>query len=323
MTAHFPKKQGLYDSAHEHDSCGIGFVANIQGQQSHDIIQRGLEVLQRMAHRGAESADNTSGDGAGIMVQMPHYFNRQIVPSLPGLGQYGTGLVFLPRKEDEADACLTALEQIIADEGLEVLAWREVPVDSRVLGVIASASEPAIRQVFVGSRVERDRAALDRKLYVVRKLIERQVRESGLTQKAMFHIPSLSTRTVVYKGMLMPEQFIRYYQDLQDERLRSAIALVHSRFSTNTFPTWDLAHPFRLIAHNGEINTIKGNRFWIQARETGFASPLFGDDIHKLLPIIEPGKSDSASFDNVLELLVMAGRSLPHALMMLIPESFN
>ncbi len=323
MSMYLPPKQGLYDSAYEHDACGIGFVAHIKGKKSHDIIRRGMEVLQRMTHRGAESADNRTGDGAGVMLQIPHYFYRHIVPTLPGLGQYGTGLVFLPRDKREAEFCLKAYEKIIRDEGLEVLAWRDVPVDASVLGDIARASEPVIKQVFLASRVERDQHDLERKLYIVRKQIELVIRQSALAHKAAFHIPSLSTRTVVYKGMLMPDDFINYFQDFQDERLRSAIALVHSRFSTNTFPTWDLAHPYRYLAHNGEINTIKGNRSWMQARESSFESPLFGDDITKILPIIEPNKSDSASFDNVLEMLVLTGRSLPHALMMLIPESFN
>lgn len=321
MFERFPEKQGLYDSAHEHDGCGIGFVAHIKGQKSHDIIRRGLEVLERMTHRGAESADNKTGDGAGIMLQLPHEFYRSEIPSLPGPGQYGMGLVFLPRDPDEAEFCINALEDVVRSEGLRVIGWRQVPVDSRVLGEIASASEPAIQQIFVTGDLAQD--DLERKLYIVRKQIENRIRQSPLKQASRFYLPTLSTKTVVYKGMLMPEQIKAYYLELQDERMTSAIALVHSRFSTNTFPTWDLAQPFRVLAHNGEINTIKGNRFWIQARETSFRSELFGDDIRKLLPIIEPGKSDSASFDNVLEMLVAGGRSLPHALMMLIPESFN
>jgi glutamate synthase (NADPH/NADH) large chain len=323
MTAELPQQQGLYDPAHEHDSCGIGFVANVKGYPSHDIVRRGVEVLERMAHRGAEGADNKTGDGAGIMVQIPHEFYVSQIPSLPGPRQYGTGLVFLPRHEGSAQACLDTLGLAICAHGLRVIAWRDVPVDSSVLGEIARAAEPLIRQVFVTGQQPLDPDALERRLYVARKVAEREIRESGLPQASMFYIPSLSTKTVVYKGMLMSRQLKPYFGDLQDERLKSAIALVHSRFSTNTFPTWDLAQPFRLLGHNGEINTIKGNRSWIAAGEAGFASPLFGDDIKDILPVIEPGKSDSASFDNVLELLVMAGRSLPHALMMLIPESFN
>jgi glutamate synthase (NADPH/NADH) large chain len=323
MNSGFPTKQGLYDSANEHDGCGIGFVANIRGHKSHDIILRGLEALERMTHRGAESADNKTGDGAGIMLQIPHEFYHAAIPSLPEPGHYGMGVVFLPRDPDEAARCMDALETVVYDEGLQVIGWRDVPVDSSVLGEIARAAEPVIKQIFVSGPDKWDQDQLERKLYVIRKLIENHIRHSALQEAAHFYICTLSTKTVVYKGMLMADQIKSYYLELQDPLMVSAIALVHSRFSTNTFPTWDLAQPFRVLAHNGEINTIKGNRFWIQARESSFKSELFGDDISKLLPIIEPGKSDSASFDNVLELLVAAGRSLPHALMMLIPESFN
>ncbi|NDJ78832.1 MAG: glutamate synthase large subunit [Chloroflexi bacterium] len=317
----FPARQGLYDSAHEHDACGIGFVAHIKGHRSHDIIARGLEVLHRMTHRGAESADNRTGDGAGILLQIPHEFFSSEIPALPAAGAYSMGLVFLPRDPDAIAYCIGAFEEVVGREGLAVVAWRDVPVEHDVLGEIARRAEPVIKQVFVTGEMDQD--ALERKLYVVRKLVARQVQQSHLRDKNAFYITHLSTRTVIYKGMLMPEQIIAYYPELHDDRVRSAIALVHSRFSTNTFPTWDLAQAFRMVAHNGEINTIQGNRFWIHARENDFESPLFGDDIKKLLPIIEPGKSDSASFDNILELLVSTGRSLPHALMMLIPESFN
>ncbi|MEP0763350.1 MAG: glutamate synthase subunit alpha, partial [Chloroflexota bacterium] len=321
MTQRFPHNQGLYNSAYEHDACGIGFVAHIKGSRSHDIIQRGLEVLERMTHRGAEGADNRTGDGAGIMLQIPHEFYRSVIPNLPEPGHYGMGVVFLPSDPDEAAICARTLEDTLAREGLTLIGWRDVPVESGVLGAIARSSEPLIKQIFVTGALPQD--ALERKLYVVRKQVERTIRASSLKRAFQFYITHLSTRTVIYKGMLMSLQLRAYFPELSDSRLTSAIALVHARFSTNTFPTWDLAQPFRVLAHNGEINTIKGNRFWIQAREAGFESPLFGDDIKKLLPIIEPGKSDSASFDNVLELLVQAGRSLPHALMMMIPESFN
>lgn len=321
MTQRFPHNQGLYNSAYEHDACGIGFVAHIKGSRSHDIIQRGLEVLERMTHRGAEGADNRTGDGAGIMLQIPHEFYRSVIPNLPEPGHYGMGVVFLPSDPDEAAICARALEDTLAREGLTLIGWRDVPVESGVLGAIARSSEPLIKQIFVTGALSQD--ALERKLYVVRKQVERTIRASSLKRAFQFYITHLSTRTVIYKGMLMSLQLRAYFPELSDSRLTSAIALVHARFSTNTFPTWDLAQPFRVLAHNGEINTIKGNRFWIQAREAGFESPLFGDDIKKLLPIIEPGKSDSASFDNMLELLVQAGRSLPHALMMMIPESFN
>ena len=321
MIQRFPQNQGLYNSAYERDACGIGFVAHIKGSRSHDIIQRGLEVLERMTHRGAEGADNRTGDGAGIMLQIPHEFYRSAIPNLPEPGHYGMGVVFLPSDPDEAAICARALEDTLAREELALIGWRDVPVESGVLGTIARSSEPLIKQIFVTGALPQD--ALERRLYVVRKQVERTIRASSLKRAFQFYITHLSTRTVIYKGMLMSLQLRAYFPELSDSRLTSAIALVHARFSTNTFPTWDLAQPFRVLAHNGEINTIKGNRFWTKAREAGFESPLFGDDIKKLLPIIEPGKSDSASFDNMLELLVQAGRSLPHALMMMIPESFN
>ncbi|MFC1596116.1 glutamate synthase large subunit [Candidatus Margulisiibacteriota bacterium] len=323
-----PESQGLYSKEHESDSCGIGFVASIKGHKSCDIIQRGLDVLVNMTHRGAEGSDNKSGDGAGILIQLPHeYFSLQDI-DLPPKGEYGSGLVFLPQDNRQANYCKEELLKICRAEGLRIIGWRKVPVNDSELGDLARDSEPVIEQVFVKINDETNdhgltKLDLERKLYIVRKLAERKIRQSKLSQAAFFYLPSLSSRTFVYKGMLQPYQLQKYFLDLQDNRLTSAIALVHSRFSTNTFPSWDLAQPFRMIAHNGEINTIKGNRFWMQARETLFKSDIFGDDIEKLLPVIEPGKSDSASFDNVLELLVMCGRSLPHALSMMIPESWN
>lgn len=321
MTHRYPDNQGLYSSAYEHNACGIGFVAHLKGERSNDIIRRGLEVLERMAHRGAESADNKTGDGAGILLQLPHAFFHSEIPDLPDPGAYGMGVVFLPNDRDGAASCIETFDAVVRDNGLRVIAWRDVAVQSDVLGAIARAAEPVIKQVFVTGDLRGD--ALERKLYVVRKQVERAIRQSRLRRATQFYVTHLSTRTVIYKGMLMSTQLRAYFPELTDSRMTSAIAVVHSRFSTNTFPTWDLAQPFRYLAHNGEINTIKGNRFWIQAREAGLASPLFGDDIKKLLPIIEPDKSDSASVDNVLELLVQAGRALPHAMMMLIPESFN
>jgi glutamate synthase (NADPH/NADH) large chain len=323
MIDQFPEKQGLYSREHEHDSCGIGFVAHIRGEKSFDIIKRGLEVLERMEHRGAEGADNKTGDGAGIMIQMPDRLYREEVAGLPEEGAYGAGLVFLPKNGRDAELCAEELEKCVNEEGLRIVAWREIAVDSSVPGEIALGSEPLIRQVFVAGKGELSGAALELKLYIVRKVVENRIRNSGIGGARGFYIPSLSSRTMVYKGMLMPKQVREYYRDLRDERMTSAIAMVHSRFSTNTFPSWDLAQPFRVLSHNGEINTLKGNRFWMAARESLFESEIFGDDIKKILPVIEPGKSDSASFDNALELLVAAGRSLPHALMMLIPESWN
>ncbi len=295
MITGIPNTQGLYDSKYEHDSCGIGFVANVKGERSHDIILRGLEALERMAHRGAESADNKTGDGAGILMQIPHEFYRALVPSLPEPGQYGTGIVFLPRRPDEMDRCIDELEKAVREENLHVLAWRDIPVDSSVLGKIAKASEPVMKQIFIAGQPGMSRDALERKLYVVRKVVEGRIRQSKLEQARLFYVASLSTKTILYKGMLMSMQLRPYFGDLQDSRIASAIALIHARFSTNTFPSWDLAQPFRMLAHNGEINTIKGNRFWIHTSSASMETPLFGEDIKKIFPIIEAGKSDSAS----------------------------
>src|SRR5258708_5822932 len=256
-------------------------------------------------------------------MQIPHGFYKELIPSLPEPGHYGTGIVFLPQDPGETDYCIQEFEKVIREENLHALAWRDVPVDSSVIGKIAKASEPVMKQVFIASQPGVTGDVLERKLYVVRKVIEGRIRQSKLQQAHLFYLSSLSTKTIIYKGMLMSLQLRPYFGDLQDSRVASAIALIHSRFSTNTFPSWDLAQPFRMLAHNGEINTIKGNRFWIQTASAGFESPLFGDDIRKIFPVIEPGKSDSASLDNVLELLVAAGRSLPHALMVLGPGSFN
>jgi glutamate synthase (NADPH/NADH) large chain len=321
MQKRFPKAVGLYDPANEHDNCGIGFVANIKGQTSHDIVNRGLEVLVNMTHRGAESSDNKSGDGAGILIQVPHEFCSSLGFELPAPGKYGTGLLFLPEENREALLCQEELNRNLTEEGLELIGYRDVPVDSTVIGEIAKRTEPKIRQVFVKGKYEQDK--LERKLFIARKVTERKIRESDLKEKEAFYMPSLSTKVFIYKGMLTPEQVGAYFLDLQDRKLKSAISLVHSRFSTNTFPAWDLAQPFRNMAHNGEINTIKGNRLWMQAREALLKSDLFGDDLKKIFPVIEPGKSDSASLDNVLEFLFLTGRTLPQALSMLIPESWN
>jgi glutamate synthase (NADPH/NADH) large chain len=317
----FPEKQGLYDPLNEHDSCGIGFVAHIKGVKSNEIIKRGLEVLKNMDHRGATNSDNTSGDGAGILIQVPHDFIVKQGIAVPSPGKYGTGLIFLPENPKEARLCEAVMEHHFKEEGLELIGYRDVPIDSSVVGEIARGSEPVIRQVFVKADLEQD--ALEQKLYLVRKLSEKEIRESALKEKDSFYIPSLSSKVMIYKGMLTPEQLRTYFLDLKDPEMRSAIALIHSRFSTNTFPTWDLAQPFRMMAHNGEINTVTGNRLWMHARESLLKSEIFGDDLKKLLPVIEPGKSDSASLDNVLEFLLMNGRTIPHAICMLIPESFN
>ncbi len=317
-----PEAQGLYNPANEHENCGIGFVAHIKGVPSHDIVRRGLEVLLNMDHRGATGADKTTGDGAGLLMQIPHEFITEVLKVDVGeKGTYGTGLIFLPKEENEAAICIEVLNKHIKNEGLTLVGYRDVPVDSSAPGKIASATEPAIKQVFVKGHFEKD--ALERKLYLVRKLAEKEIRESSLKNKSYFYQPSFSAKVIIYKGMFTPQQLRDYYLDFKNEKFKSAIALVHSRFSTNTFPSWDLAQPFRIIAHNGEINTIRGNRLWMQAREGLLKSEIFGEDLQKLLPVIEPGKSDSASFDNVLEFLHMTGRSIPHALCMMIPESFN
>ncbi|MDF1549316.1 MAG: glutamate synthase large subunit, partial [Bacteroidales bacterium] len=316
-----PPKTGMYNPENEHDSCGIGFIAHIKGKKSHKIVKRGLGVLTNMAHRGAESSDNKSGDGAGITIQIPHDFLIEQDILLPDPGMYGTGIVFFPKIEAEVKWCKEAFIRIIKEENAKFIQFREVPVNNSILGEIALSAEPAIYQIFISAKLEQDE--LERKLYIIRKRIENEVRNSDLQQKGMFHIASLSSKTIVYKGMFTPEQLEKYYLDFKNESLTSAIALVHSRFSTNTFPTWGLAQPFRYIAHNGEINTIKGNRLWMHARESLLESELFGDNLQKLFPIVEPGKSDSASFDNTLEFLVQTGRSIPLALSMMIPESWN
>lgn len=315
--------KGLYNSAYEHDACGIGFVANIKGRRSHDIIQRGLQVLERMAHRGAEGADNETGDGAGIMIQIPDVFQEWIA-GLPQKGRYGTGLVFLPTDPQQSQQCQEIIQQVVEAEAFEIISWRDLPTDNSTIGYIARSAEPVIKQLFIQPKGEiSNQEDLERKLYIIRKQIEAKIFDSDIAQRGMFYIVSLSSKIIIYKGMLTSAQLRKYFPDLREPGVESAIALVHSRFSTNTSPTWDLAQPFRFLAHNGEINTIKGNRFWLQAHETSFECSRFGDDIQKISPVIEPGKSDSASVDNVLELLVHAGRSLPHSMMMLIPESFN
>jgi glutamate synthase (NADPH) large chain len=322
MRKRFPKEQGLYNPNNEHDSCGIGFVTQIKGIKSHDIVRKGLEVLVNMTHRGAESADNLSGDGAGILIQIPHslYLSRGI--KVPEEGKYGSGLVFLPKEEKNRKAFEKILIDAIIEQELDVINFIDVKVDSSVLGEISRATEPCIRQIFVTGNIQ-EQDILERKLYIARKQAERRVAESKIKDKETFYIPSLSSKVFIYKGMLTPGQVERYFVDLKDPKIESAIALIHSRFSTNTFPTWDLAQPFRIISHNGEINTVKGNRMWMTARESIMKTELFGEDLEKLFPVIQPNKSDSASFDNVLEFLILAGKSLPHALSMMIPESWN
>jgi glutamate synthase (NADPH/NADH) large chain len=315
-----PVNEGLYQQEYEHGSCGIGFVAHIKGKKSHSIIEMGLDILKNMTHRGAEGADSKTGDGAGVMIQVPRDFYLIQGYALPPEGQFGTGLVFLPKNNAEAEKCTDILLDIISEEGVNFIGFRDVPKDNSTIGEIARSTEPQIRQILLGGDIQQD--DLERKLYIIRKRTEKAIRDSELEQKHFFYIPSLSTKVLVYKGMLTSIQLGEYFGDLRDERLQSAIALIHSRFSTNTFPSWDLAQPFRVLGHNGEINTIKGNRFWMEARESILKSDKLGD-LQRIYPIIEPEKSDSASLDNVLEFLLMSGKSLPYAMSILIPESIN
>ena len=322
-----PEKQGLYDPRNEHDACGVGFIAHIKGKKSHEIVSRGLEILRNITHRGAVGADPLAGDGAGILLQIPDTFLREecktIGISLPAEGEYGVGVVFMPQKAEHQKTCIEIIEQFIQSEGQTLIGWREVPVDNTGLGDSVKQIEPRIRQVFVGRGKNcADQNAFERKLFVIRKQIDNRIRDLKLDEGKMFYIPSFSSRTIVYKGMLLADQVGVYYKDLEDARVVSALALVHQRFSTNTFPTWDLAHPFRMIAHNGEINTVRGNINWMAARRHSMSSEILGEDLDKIWPLIGEGKSDSASFDNALELLVMGGYSLVHAMMLLIPEAW-
>jgi len=316
----YPIAQGLYHPENEHDACGVGFVARITGERTHDIVERGLQVLENMNHRGAEGADQKTGDGAGILVQIPHEFILLQGIPVPERGSYGTGLVFFPKDNEGKDLCMELLTSILTKEGLTLLAVREVPVNNSILGETSLSNEPNIRQIVVTGPGKPDE--LERKLFVARKKVENAVSLSTLTEKRSFYIVSLSSKRMVYKGMLSSMQLREYFPDLSHPNFTSAIALVHSRFSTNTFPTWDLAQPFRLLGHNGEINTIKGNRFWMQARESVLKSDLLGN-MEDIYPIIQAGMSDSASLDNALEFLLMAGLSLPHAIAMLVPDSWN
>ena len=322
-----PQPQGLYDPAQERDSCGIGFVANIKGQKSHDIIVKGIQVLINLTHRGACGCDPETGDGAGVLIQIPHkFFARECAKrgfTLPAAGEYGVGMTFLPVERHDRLQCEGILERIVTEEGLTVLGWRDTPINGAAIGREARNSQPYIQQIFVSRGKGMNDDQLERKLYLVRKRAENEVAKSDLPEKSFFYMPSFSCRTIVYKGLLLAPQIANFYPELSDPDVISALCLVHQRFSTNTFPTWQLAHPYRFIAHNGEINTLRGNVNWMHARQSVLESPLFGADIKKLFPIIQPGGSDSASFDNALELLVMAGRGISHAMAMLIPEAWS
>jgi glutamate synthase (ferredoxin) len=330
-----PGAQGLYDPRHEHDACGVGFVVNVKGRRSHAVIQQGLQLLINLLHRGACGCEANTGDGAGILIQTPDRFFRKVTGplgiQLPEAGQYGAGLVFLPRNRAERRTIESLIVTILEEEDLKLLGWREVPADNRLLGARAVASQPVFQHLFVGRGKgfpfnpdpEADRLRFERKLYVARKRIEHEVDRLTLAEKDFFYVVSLSARTLIYKGMLTADQIAPLFPDLTDPDMQSALALVHQRFSTNTFPSWPLAHPYRLVAHNGEINTLRGNINWMRAREGLLQSAELGEDLAKILPIIREGGSDTATFDNVLEFLVMTGRSLPHAVLMMIPEPWS
>jgi glutamate synthase domain-containing protein 2/glutamate synthase domain-containing protein 1/glutamate synthase domain-containing protein 3 len=324
-----PGKQGLYDPQFEHDACGVGFVVNIKGEKSHTIIRQALQLLLNLDHRGACGCEANTGDGAGILIQPPHDFLKLVAKeakvNLPAAGEYAVGMVFTPQKKGQRVECEKIFANIVAEEGQTLLGWRTVPTNNASLGATARASEPFMRQVFIGRNKKlTDDLAFERKLYIIRKRAENAIRYSGKVEGGdFFYISSLSYKTVVYKGMLLTEQLGSYYPDLSHPAMETALALVHSRFSTNTFPSWNRSHPYRYMAHNGEINTLRGNINWMHARQALFESELFGSDIKKILPIVCTDGSDSAMFDNCLELLVLAGRSLPHAVMMMIPEPWT
>ncbi|MEM6716864.1 MAG: glutamate synthase subunit alpha, partial [Cyanobacteria bacterium P01_C01_bin.147] len=318
-----PLKQGLYDPQFEHDACGVGFVVQMKGQASHDIVEQALTILLNLDHRGAVGAEPNTGDGAGILMQLPHKFMQKVAAAegfeLPEPGQYGVGMIYASPDPQRRQESRRIFEEIVVKTGQTVLGWRDVPTNNDSLGATAKASEPFMEQVFIGRSADlADDLAFERKLYVIRKQAHMAIRHPGIDQH--WYPASISCRTIVYKGQLMPVQVGQYYPDLSDPDMESALGLVHSRFSTNTFPSWERSHPYRYIAHNGEINTMRGNINWMHARQSMFKSDLFGDDLQKAEPIINVDGSDSTIFDNTLEMLTLSGRSLPHAVMMMIPE---
>ncbi len=320
--------QGLYEPSTEHDACGVGFVVDIKGRKSHKIVEHSLTILKNLMHRGACGCEENTGDGVGMLTQLPHKFFTRVCGelgiALPESGYYGAGMVFLPTDTDQQQACIDRFHQVVEEEGQQVLGWREVPTDDSLLGQTARSGEPVFKQIFIGRSADiESEAAFERKLYVIRKRIEHVIYGSDLSQRSSFYMPSLSYRTCVYKGMLTGSQFEPMFPDINEPDFESALSLVHQRFSTNTFPSWELAHPFRYLAHNGEINTVRGNINWMRARESLCRSELFGDDLQKIFPTVIENGSDSATFDNVLEFLHMCGRPLPHAVLMMIPEAWS
>lgn len=321
-----PKAQGMYDPALDKDSCGVGFIANIKGVKSRDIVEKGIRLMCNLEHRGAEGADPKTGDGAGIMIQIPdEFFRKHLNFKLPPAGEYAVGVLFLPQDKEAREGIKNIIEKVIIDEGEEFLGFRDVPTNPDYAGVVAKMSLPHFKQVFIGKKSKSIKTSdeFERKLFLIRRIIDRRVRAEFKADRSQYYVPSFSCRTIVYKGMLLGAQVKNFYLDLQSPDLKSAMCLTHTRFSTNTFPTWDLAHPYRNIAHNGEINTLRGNMNWMAARQMVMESPLYGHDLKRMLPIIMEGQSDTATFDTVLELLIMGGRSLPHAIMMMIPEAWS
>jgi len=323
---HIPHPQGLYHPRNEHDACGMGLVASIRGEKSHAIIRKGLEVLINLTHRGAAGCDPETGDGAGILIQIPHtFFTREcgeLGMQLPEPGAYGVAMCFLPVEKHSRLQAEGVLERIAQEEGLKVIGWRDTPLNGMAVGREARASQPYIEQLFLGRPAGMDEEAFERLLYRVRRRTENEIADSEIEGKEFFYIPSLSCRTIVYKGLMLAPQIEKFYFELANPLVTSALCVVHQRFSTNTFPSWKLAHPYRYVAHNGEINTIRGNISWMNARQSVLASPLYGDKINDLFPVIMPGGSDSASLDNAVEFLYQSGRSLPHVMAMLIPEAW-
>ncbi len=320
-------KQGLYDPRYEHDACGMGFIVNLNGEKSHDIVRKGIEILINLTHRGACGCDPETGDGAGITIQIPHeFFSRECSElgfSLSEPGTYGVGMMFLPVEPKQRLICEGIVERVAKEEGLTVLGWRDTPVHADAIGRTARATQPYIEQVFLRGAANMTQDQLERKLYVVRRRAESEVLETELTEKEFFYVPSMSSRLITYKGLLLAPQIDDFYKELRDPETRSSLSMVHQRFSTNTFPSWKLAHPYRYICHNGEINTVRGNVNWMNARESTLQSDLFGDDISKVFPVIRPNLSDTGSLDNAVEFLTLGGRSLPHVMAMLIPEAWD